>query len=91
MPDEAIKPDPAQSAVPHSRYRRHVIELGDGGRLVLSVDGSIERSDAGGAATQVWTTGDPGWSDQAIRFGIRPQAVTVAPHGRRVQGPKGPG
>lgn len=91
MPDEAIKPQLAHKAAPHGRrYRRHAIELADGGTLVLGVDGSIERSDAAGATTHAWTPEDPGWADQAIRFGIRQQPVTVAPQGRRTQGPKGP-
>ncbi len=92
MPDEATKAVPAHNAVPHHRrYRHHVIDLADGGKLVLSADGSIERSDAAGTSTNVWATEDPGWPDQALRFGIRPQATTVAPRVRRDQGSKAPG
>jgi hypothetical protein len=92
MPDDASKPDLAHNAAPRGRrYRHHVVELADRGRLVLSVDGSIQRSEAAGATTGVWTPEDPGWPDQALRFGIRPQAMTVAPHVRRDQGSKTPG
>ncbi len=92
MTDEPANKEPAPAAATHGRrYRRHALELADGGRLVLGVDGTIERTDAAGAATQSWATDDPGWPDQAIRFGIRPQPATVTPQGRRVPGPKGPG
>ena len=92
MPDNVTKPDHAHNAAPRGRrYRRHVVELAGSGRLVLGVDGSIQRFDAAGATTDVWTPDDPGWPDQALRFGIRPQAMTVAPHVRRDQGSKTPG
>ncbi len=92
MTDEPGNQEAARPAAPHGRrYRRHAIELADGGRLALDVDGTIRRSDAAGGATQSWTPDDPGWPDQAIRFGLRPQPATVTPQGRRVPGPKGPG
>jgi len=92
MTDRPSHHEPARTAGPRGRrYRRHAIELADGGRLVLGVDGTIERTDAAGTATHTWGTDDPEWPGQAIRFGLRPQATTVAPHGRRDQGPKSPG
>lgn len=67
------------------RYRRHEITLADGGRLVLSADGSIVQVDQHGVTTHAWTTDDPDWPDQAIRFGLHPQAPTVPPPSRREQ------
>jgi hypothetical protein len=91
MNDELVRPEPSRTATPHGRrFRRHELELADGGRLVLGVDGSIDRMDALGSKTHSWTTDDPEWPDQAIRFGLHPQAPTVTPQGRRVQGPKPP-
>jgi hypothetical protein len=92
MTDAPGNKEPAMNAAAHGRrFRRHQLELADGGRLVIGVDGLIARLDAAGATTQSWTPDDPGWPDQAIRFGLRPQARTVTPQGRRVQGPKSPG
>jgi hypothetical protein len=92
MNDELAQREPSRTATPHGgRFRPHTLDLADGGRLVLGADGTIERLDALGARTQSWTTDDPGWADQAIRFGLHPQAATVTPQGRRVQGPKPPG
>lgn len=68
------------------RYRRHELRLADGGTLVLGTDGRIERLDADGTAVHAWRPDDPGWPDQAIRFGLRPQAQTVKPRGRRDTG-----
>ena len=66
------------------RYRRHQLALPDGGRLRLGVDGTIERLDADGSAVRAWALGDPEWAGQAIRFGLRPEPITVAPQGQRI-------
>lgn len=71
------------------RFRPHELELTDGGRLILGVDGSIDHIDERGATQHRWQPDDPGWPDQAIRFGLRPQARTATPHGQ-VQGTKPP-
>jgi hypothetical protein len=92
MNDGPVPREPSRTSALHGRrYRRHVIELADGGSLVLGVDGSIVRTDAEGATTHTWAPDDPAWADQAIRFGLRPQVPTVTPQGRRVAGPKSPG
>lgn len=66
------------------RYRRGKVALRDGGRLLLAVDGTIRRLDAEGSAVRAWSPSDPDWPNQAIRFGLRPEPATVAPHGQRV-------
>ncbi len=68
------------------RFRHHELELVDGGKLVLGIDGSIDHLDVAGATTESWAPDDPAWPDQAIRFGLRPQAPTVRPHDRGVPG-----
>ena len=73
------------------RYRRHELALPDGGRLRLGVDGTIERVDADGSTTRSWSAADPDWPNQAIRFGLRPQAPTVTPHGQRFADSRLPG
>ncbi len=65
------------------RFRRHELELADGGKLVLNVDGSIDHVDDHGATARSWAPDDPEWPDQALRFGLRPEVPTVAPAGRR--------
>ncbi len=91
MNDELTRREPSRTPVPRGgRYRRHELELADGGRLVLGVDGMIERLDAQGSATHSWMPDDPEWPDQAIRFGLHPQAPTVTPQGRRVPGTRPP-
>jgi hypothetical protein len=40
--------------------------------------------------THSWLPDDPEWPDQAIRFGLHPQAPTVTPPGRRGRGTKPP-
>jgi hypothetical protein len=86
MSDEPAHREPSSTPTPRShRYRAHELQLGDGGRLVLGVDGVIRHLDADGATTQSWAPADPAWPDQAIRFGLRPEAQTVAPQGTRVQ------
>ena len=64
------------------RYRRHELALPDGGRLRIGVDGTIERIDSDGSTARSWPVGDPDWPNQAIRFGLRPQAATVTPRGQ---------
>ena len=92
MNDELVRREPSRTRAPQGRrFKRHELELVDGGRLVLGVDGSIDHVDAHGSTTHSWTPDDPEWPDQAIRFGLYPQVPTVAPHGRRVQGTKPPG
>ena len=91
MNDQLVQREPSSTPVLRGRrYRRHELELADGGRLVLSVDGTIDRLDAHGSTTHSWTPDDPAWPDQAIRFGLHHQAPTVTPPGRRVQGTKPP-
>jgi hypothetical protein len=91
MNDEVVRPEPSRTPARRShRYKRHELELADGGRLVLGGDGSIARLDADGSKTHSWMPDDPGWPDQAIRFGLHPQVPTVKPEGRRVQGTRPP-
>ncbi len=91
MNDQSDRPDRPQTNAPRSgRFRPHEIELADGGRLVLHADGSIDRVDDQGATARSWALDDPEWPDQAIRFGLRPQAPTVNPHGGRVPGSRPP-
>jgi hypothetical protein len=71
------------------RIKRRELELADGGRLVLDVDGAIRRLDDHGDSIRTWTPADPDWPNEAIRFGLHFQAHTVAPHGR-VPGAKPP-
>ena len=73
------------------RYRRHELALPDGGKLRLGVDGTIVRLDADGSPVRAWPTADPDWPNQAIRFGLRAQPTTVAPHSQRVPDSKLPG
>lgn len=80
---------PSTTATPGRRFKPHELELADGGRLVLGVDGSIERIDERGSMMHRWKHDDPEWPDQAIRFGLHPQARTTTPHGQ-VQGTKPP-
>lgn len=70
------------------RYRRRKLELPEGGQLVLHGNGSISQTDAAGETVGTWAAGEPDWARHAIRFGLMPQAETVAPHGRRVAEPR---
>lgn len=91
MSDEVVRQEPSRTPVPRGRrYKRHELELADGGKLILGVDGTIARLDDQGSTTQSWLPDDPAWPDQAIRFGVHPQAPTVTPHGRRVEGTRPP-
>ena len=71
------------------RFKRREFEFADGERLVLDGDGAIRRLDDHGVTIRTWTPDDPDWPNEAIRFGLRFQAPTVAPHGR-VPGAKPP-
>jgi len=72
----------ARSPASRRRLKRRELELADGGRLVLDVDGAIRRLDDHGDTIRTWTPDDPDWPNEAIRFGLHFQAPTVAPHGR---------
>ena len=90
MTDEPRGRKPSRSpATRGRRFKPHALELADGGRLILSADGSIDRLDDHGSTTHSWTPDDPEWPDQAIRFRLYPQAPTVTPQGP-VQGTKPP-
>ena len=67
------------------RYRGHELVLPDGGRLRLHADGTIERRDADGSVLSSSRPNEPEWARQAIRFGLRPEPVTVAPQGQRIE------
>jgi len=91
MNDELAGREPARRHAPRGRrFKRHELGLADGGRLVLDIDGSIDHVDDHGSTTRSWTPDDPEWPDQAIRFGLYPQARTVTPPGRHVRGTKPP-
>jgi hypothetical protein len=100
-PAAGTKPAPVPPATPaavpvaprshgnkRSRYKRREIELAEGGKLMLHPDGSISLLDGSGATSGTWAPGDPDWPGHAIRFGLQPQAETVAPHGRRAADPR---
>jgi hypothetical protein len=63
------------------RYRRKEVVLTEGGKLILEADGSIRQVDGEGATRESWSPGEAEWARHAIRFGLRPQRLTVAPHG----------
>jgi hypothetical protein len=94
-PARAAGPRPdAAPVAPHGhgnkrgRYKRREIGLAEGGKLILHPDGSISLLDGAGATSGAWSPGDPDWAGHAIRFGLQPQAETVAPHGRRAADPR---
>jgi hypothetical protein len=58
--------------------------LPDGGKLRLGADGTIVRLSADGTTAGSWLPGEPEWAGLAIRFGLRPEPLTVAPHSQRV-------
>jgi hypothetical protein len=90
MTDEPSERVPqATPATRGRRFKTRELDVADGGRLVLSVDGSIDHIDERGTTKHSWKLDDPGWPDQAIRFGLYPQARTATPHGQ-VQGSKPP-
>lgn len=91
MNDEQVQRERAPASGRRGpRFRHHELELADGGALVLDADGTIAHVDELGATTRTWLPGDPEWPNQAIRFGLKRQAPTVTPQGRRVQGTKPP-
>ena len=91
MNDELRRPGSSRTpASRRRRFRRRELDLADGSRLVLKADGSIDHVDDGGDTKQSWTPDDPEWPRHAIRFGLRPQNATVAPHGRYVERTKPP-
>ena len=55
---------------------------------MLNTDGSIVHVDEHGAPMHSWAPDDPEWPRQAIRFGLYPQADTVTPTSRSVEGSK---
>ena len=73
----SAEPSPTQStpgAAAHGRrFKPRELELADGGKLVLTADGSISQVDAAGTPTQAWEPADPDWASHAIRFGLFPQ------------------
>ena len=90
MTDQPAGPEPPRTPATRARrFKPHELELAEGGRLVLGVDGSIDHLDERGATVRRWMVDDPEWPGQAIRFGLYPQAGTVTPHGQ-VQGTKPP-
>jgi hypothetical protein len=91
MTDEPGGREPSRTpATRGRRFRAHEIDLADGSRLVLSQDGSIDHIDHHGSRVHRWKPDDPEWADQAIRFGLHPEAPTITPQGRDVQGTKPP-
>lgn len=79
---EADGPPIARSPAAHGRrYKRKEVELAEGGKLILEPDGSIRQVDGEGATKESWSPGEAEWARHAIRFGLRPESLTVAPHG----------
>lgn len=80
--EEADAPPISRPPAAHGRrYKRREIGLTEGGKLILDPDGSIRQVDGEGATKEAWSPGDAEWARHAIRFGLRPQSLTVAPHG----------
>jgi hypothetical protein len=91
MTDELTGRSPTRSSgSPRRRFKRRELQPADGARLVLDIDGSILHLNDHGNPTRTWTPDDPEWPREAIRFGLLPQAPTVAPHGRHVPETKPP-
>jgi hypothetical protein len=86
--DDGPNPTPSPRDISETgrRFRPHRIELGDGEGLRLHADGLIERFGASGDVLGSWRPDDPDWPTHAIRFGLRPQPATVAPHGEQFGG-----
>jgi len=89
--DEPGGREPSWTPAPRGRrFKPHEIGFADGSRLVLGKDGSIDHIDDHGSRVQRWKPDDPGWPDQAIRFGLHLQTPTITPQGRYVQGTRPP-
>jgi hypothetical protein len=96
-PKENLTPSPTSpqpaaqngrpTAGPARRFKRRELELA-AGKLVLRGDGSIVQFGTDGTTTHTWATDDPEWAGHAIRFGLRPQPDTVAPHHGGTRGPR---
>jgi len=91
MTDEPGGREPSRTPATRGRgFKPRGLGLADGSRLVLGKDGSIDHIDVHGSRVHRWMPDDPEWPDQAIRFGLHPQAPTVTPDGRHVQGTNPP-
>jgi hypothetical protein len=87
MTDEPDRRAPSRASAQRGRrFKPHQLELEGGGALVLGTDGAISHLDPAGTTIRVWLADDPEWADQALRFGLRPQAPTVSPTSRGVLG-----
>jgi hypothetical protein len=92
MDDAPAGARPARGpAGPARRFKARHLDLGDGSRLTLHPDGAIDHVDATGEVVASWALDDPDWPRHAIRFGLRPQPATVAPHGGPAEKGKPPG
>lgn len=80
MPDEPARPT-GGGAARTNRFRPRHLDLAEDGVLRLHGDGAIDHLDAAGGVVGSWQPDDPEWPRYAIRFGVRPQELTVAPHG----------
>jgi hypothetical protein len=90
-PTQPPPSEPSPSPAAHGRkFKRRELQLADGGRLVLNVDGSIAQLDGDGTPAHAWVPADPDWASHAIRFGLYPQDATVPPTGRYVEGMRPP-
>ena len=78
----------SQPTAPGRRFRRHQLNLAEGGKLVLHGDGSITQIDAAGETTRRWAIEDPDWARYAIRFGLQAQPETEVPESRRAPEPR---
>ncbi len=84
MPGELASSEPRGTpARGRRKFKRRELRLADGSSLVLAADGSINHVAGDGTTTQSWAPDDADWPRQALRFGVRPQGVTVTPHGRQ--------
>jgi hypothetical protein len=82
----APKSEHARASSAGRRFRRHEVELAEGGKLVLHTDGSISQLDAEGQDVAKWAAEDPDWPRHAIRFGLFPQPSTNTPADTREKG-----
>jgi hypothetical protein len=63
-------------------YKARRVALAGGETLALRRDGTINHLAADGSVLESWAPGAPGWSQRAIRFGLRDTPDTVHPSGR---------